>query len=215
MTDPVLNGTGQSSDLGSLIRASLLDQGFMIHDETIVPPDSLDKDNIRKLHAIAVRHKVDRATGGLRRHEPRLLERVANGSSLDPNRIRPRLVEVMPDSEDELPFRYVSVHWSIYVSSGYGRRSRFLVIDEQNDALIGIIGLDDPVFAIGPRDRWVGWSSEERRERLHHVMDAFVLGAIPPYSSLLCGKLVAMLATSAVRVHGPRYEGGGRSSGTG
>ena len=48
----------------------------------------------------------------------------------------------------------------------------------------------------GMRDCWIGWTKEDRQERLHHVMDAFVLGAVPPYSHLLCGKLVAMLAAS-------------------
>src|SRR5205823_6273432 len=43
---------------------------------------------------------------------------------------------------------------------------------------------------------WVRWNKEARKRRLHHVMDAFVLGAVPPYSFLLCGKLVAMLAAS-------------------
>ena len=46
------------------------------------------------------------------------------------------------------------------------------------------------------RDIWIGWTKEDRRERLHQVMDAFVLGAVPPYSSLLFGKLVALLAAS-------------------
>jgi hypothetical protein len=108
----------------------------------------------------------------------------------------PELVEVKPDSEDEQLFRYASLHWSIPVSSGYGRRLRFLVIDRHNDKLIGIIGLGDPVFALRARDSWIGWSAQARRERLRQVMDAFVLGAVPPYSYLLCGKLVAMLVAS-------------------
>jgi hypothetical protein len=103
---------------------------------------------------------------------------------------------VLPDSQDELLFRYVSLHWSIPVSSGYGRRLRFLVIDEQNEKLVGLIGLGDPVFSLSAREEWIGWDREARRERLNHVVEAFVLGAVPPYSSLLCGKLVAMLAAS-------------------
>jgi hypothetical protein len=95
-----------------------------------------------------------------------------------------------------LLFRYAALHWSIPVSSGYGRRLRFLVVDEFNGKLIGIIGLGDPVFNLGPRDGWIGWTKEDRNDRLRHVMDAFVLGAVPPYSFLLCGKLVAMLAAS-------------------
>ena len=74
---------------------------------------------------------------------------------------------------------------------------RYLVWDKNNGKLIGIIGLTDPVFNLTPRDAWVGWDASERRERLVHTMDAFVLGALPPYSRILGGKLVALLATSS------------------
>ena len=73
---------------------------------------------------------------------------------------------------------------------------RFLVEDESNGKLIGILGLGDPVYSLHDRDQWIGWDSETKKDRLYHVMDAFVLGAVPPYSKLMCGKLVAMLATS-------------------
>jgi len=52
------------------------------------------------------------------------------------------------------------------------------------------------VFALGSRDQWIGWSKPDARKRLRYVMDLFVLGAAPPYSFLLCGKLAALLATS-------------------
>ena len=113
-----------------------------------------------------------------------------------PDRIRPRLVLVQPGSEDELLFRYTRMHWSVPVSAGYGRRLRFVIYDESNGKLIGIFGLGDPVFGLNPRDQWIGWDSEARKKRLQCVMDLFVLGAVPPYSHLLCGKLVALLATS-------------------
>jgi len=74
---------------------------------------------------------------------------------------------------------------------------RFLVVDEQNDKLVGILGLGSPIFSLRVRDEWIGWDVEDRRKRLIHVMDAFVLGAVPPYSQLLCGKLVGSLAASA------------------
>ena len=82
------------------------------------------------------------------------------------------------------------------MSSGYGRRLRFLVVDQNNEKLIGLFGLGDPVFSLKDRDQWAGWDQEGRRERLHHVVDAYVLGAVPPYSFLLCGKLVALLTMS-------------------
>jgi hypothetical protein len=176
---------------------SLVQQGFSVRGGQIVAPDMSSKDALRDLHRQAVEHHRERSKAGLRRHEDRLLGKVADGSELRPSEIRPRLVVVPPDSEEELLFRWARLHWSIPTSAGYGRRLRFLVMDEAHDRLMGIIGLADPVFGLGGRDRWVGWDSATRRERLHQVMDAFVLGAIPPYNQLLAGKLVAMLATSS------------------
>lgn len=62
---------------------------------------------------------------------------------------------------------------------------------------------------MGARDDWVGWEPGVIRARLRHVMDAFVLGAVPPYNELLGGKLVAMLAASAEVRHAfkARYSG--------
>ena len=185
-----------AAELKAKIIQSLKEQGFRIHEGAVLPPNGLSKKKLRELHATAVEHRVGQARGGLFRKEDKLLERLASGSDLDPERISPRLVEVQSGSEEELLFRYASLHWSIPVSSGYGKRLRFVVIDSYNEKLIGIIGLGDPVYNLGPRDKWIGWTHADRQERLRNVMDAFVLGAVPPYSLLLCGKLVAMLVTS-------------------
>jgi hypothetical protein len=162
----------------------------------ILPPKKLSKERIRELHETAVEHRIERAREGLFRVEQGLMRHIAAGSEVDPSRMSPRLVRVLPDSEEELLFRYASLHWSIPVSSGYGRRLRFLVVDDSNCKLVGLIGLGDPIYSLEPRDEWVGWTPSDRKKRLRHVMDAFVLGAVPPYSFLLCGKLVAMLAAS-------------------
>lgn len=183
-------------NLKEMISEALIAQGFVIEGSRLHVPSPRDKDAIRALHGEAVAHKRAKSQATLGRFESRLLERFARGDEIDPARLSPVLIEVKPDSEDERLFRYASLHWSIPVSSGYGRRLRFLVIDQLNDKLIGIIGLGDPVFALKARDNWIGWPPDVRRERLRQVMDAFVLGAVPPYSYLLCGKLVAMLAAS-------------------
>jgi hypothetical protein len=83
------------------------------------------------------------------------------------------------------------------------------VIDDSNGKLVGLIGLGDPVYSLAPRDEWVGWTPSDRKRRLGNVMDAFVLGAVPPYSFLLCGKLVAILAASDVvrRAFKRKYRG--------
>jgi len=180
------------------IQTSLQSQGFIVGDRTIELPAEISKDTLRRLHEAATQYRIARARPYLARYESRFLTRfMAAGDIIDPSRIVPELVEVMPGSEEELLFRYACLHWSIPVSSGYGRRLRFLVMDRHHDRLIGLLGLGDPVFSIGPRDRWVGWTKARRGQMLHHVMDAFVLGAVPPYNRLLGGKLVAMLVVSA------------------
>ncbi len=181
-------------------------------NQSVLPPKELSKESIRELHETAVAHRIEMAKDSLFRKETELLQHIASGNEIAPTRIRPHLVEVLPDSDEELLFRYASLHWSIPVSSGYGRRLRFLVVDEHNGKLIGLIGLGDPVYSLGPRDDWVGWTIADRRKHLRNVMDAFVLGAVPPYSFLLCGKLVAMLvASDTVRNAFKRKYGGARS----
>lgn len=185
-----------AGELRESIIQSLQQQGFRLQGERLLPPPELDKERVRLLHSQATLHKTETKRGGLARHEGRLRNRLAEGFEVVPEQVVPRLVEVQPESEDELLFRYASLHWSIPVSSGYGRRLRFLVVDEHNEKLIGIFGLGDPVFTLGQRDAWVGWDKKGREQRLHNVLDAFVVGAVPPYSFLLCGKLVAMMVVS-------------------
>ena len=189
--------------LKRLVLRSLREQGFRMKGGQLLPPSDLSKDSLRQLHRTALDHKLERSKPGLIRYQEDLIQyqedliqSIASGSEMITENISPVLVEVQPDSREELLFRYATLHWSIPVSSGYGRRLRFLVMDAQNDKLIGVIGLGDPIFTLGARDNWIGWTKQDRQERLHHVMEAFVLGAVPPYSSLLCGKLVAMLAAS-------------------
>jgi hypothetical protein len=188
-TDPEL--------LKKRIRKSLRKQGFVLRTHTFHAPH-MDKQSIRDLNEVARQHRIEEARSTLGRFEAALLREFASGSEINPAAIKPVITEVQSKSRDELLFRYATLHWSIPVSSGYGRRLRFLVRDQQNGKLIGIIGLGDPVFSLGARDKWIGWDSSQRSLRLRNVLDAFVLGAVPPYRNLLCGKLIALLTTSEV-----------------
>ncbi len=200
------------AELRELIERSLKRQGFRLRDDHVVLPARLDKEKLRRLHLLSTQHRVEEAEPRLARYEDRLITHIASGCDVDPARIRPKLVEVRPDSEEELLFRHCSLHWSIPTSSGYGRRLRFLVVDQQNEKLIGLFGLCDPVFSVAARDQWIGWDFKTRRQRLRYMMEAFILGAVPPYSTLLCGKLVAMLcASDEVRAAFRRKYGDGES----
>jgi hypothetical protein len=73
---------------------------------------------------------------------------------------------------------------------------RYVVWDAYHERLVGIIALGDPVFNLSVRDNLIGWSSADRSERLVNLLDAYVLGAVPPYNMLLGGKAVACLIRS-------------------
>ena len=156
----------------------------------------LDKQSIRNVHQL---HRAD-AQERIRRALPHRLEQflgeIANGDEVDPSNIRPQLEEARSEKPTGDLFRIATLLWSVPVSQGYGRRLRFLVRDLQNGKLIGLFALGDPVFNLRKRDEWIGWDQQGRRERLVNVMDAYVVGAMPPYADLLGGKLITSLISS-------------------
>ncbi len=126
-----------------------------------------------------------------------LLPFFANGSEVQPEKIKPKLIPVeKPDSFEGRLFRFATSLWSVPVSRGYGRRMRYLVMDAHNNKLMGLFALGDPVLNMKARDTTIGWTVKDRMERLYHVMDAYVLGAVPPYNDLLIGKLIALTTTT-------------------
>lgn len=178
------------------IRFQLRKQGFKFEGGELRNPALQDKTSLRSLHAQARADKYLSMKVFLDDNEERLLEHFADGEEVDVEAFEPALVIVRPNSPENDLFRYASLLWSVPVSEGFGRRARFIVLDEYNHKLIGLFALGDPVFNLRARDDWIGWGPREREKRLYNVMDIFVLGAVPPYNILLGGKLVAMIAAS-------------------
>ena len=86
-------------------------------------------------------------------------------------------------------------HWSMPPNEYVGRRLRILVFD--GDYLVGLVGLASCIWGLMPRDKWIGWDVDTKRERIDYVIDAYVLGAIPPYNGIYRGsKLLAYLTAS-------------------
>ena len=127
---------------------------------------------------------------------PKLLQYFASGRDINPAAIQPKLERVYAKTWQADLFRLAALTWSVPVSNGFGRRLRYVIWDAQNEKLLGLIAIGDPVFNLSVRDGLIGWDAEDRRERLVNVMDAYVLGALPPYNMLLGGKMVACLVRS-------------------
>lgn len=155
-----------------------------------------DKDTIRTLHRIQRDDLIKSNTQFITKCSRQFLNHFASGVDVIPELITPNLERVYAGTWQADLFRFAALTWSVPVSNGYGRRLRFLVWDSSNDKLMGLIALGDPVFNLSVRDKHIGWNLEERASRLVNIMDAYVLGAVPPYNILLGGKMVACLVRS-------------------
>jgi hypothetical protein len=157
-----------------------------------------DKSRLRELH---LRAKVsDRSVNypELERQFDRLRSYFPNPTRIEPSRIDPYVIPVQERTLEERLFKITRGYWSMPYSKGYGRRLRFLVMDRNHQALIGIIGLQSPSADLGCRDRFLGVSSERKLSVVNNTMDAYTVGATPAYAPLLGGKLVAGYLCSPV-----------------
>lgn len=172
-------------------------QGFGYDKNKLILKNN-SKQSLRNLNRIAVRHLLENNNQFIQKYDKLFIsEYIADGREINPKEISPKLIYLdSKDTEETNLFRWVKLHWSIPISAGYGRRLRYLVMDEYTGKLMGIIGLADPVYALKDRDNLIGWNSETKAKRLRHLMDGFVIGAVPPYNLVLGGKLVASLLAS-------------------
>jgi hypothetical protein len=177
------------------VLAELTAAGFTIQDGQLTLPPGNVKDVARQLHQPQREAVLEAARAFIISHEADLLDYFAAGSDVDPRSIRPEVRPVASELDADL-FRFASLHWSVPVSQGYGRRNRFLIWDQSNGKLIGIFALADPVFNLSARDQVIGWDQQQRKQRLYNIFDAFVLGAVQPYRQLLGGKLAALCTIS-------------------
>jgi hypothetical protein len=182
------------------LRNHLKRVGFTRTATGFLQPPNGSKETVRSLHSAQRNALLKREREFVKRCWPNLKEYFAEGSEIIPERIDPQLELIEGGTWQSDLFRLASLFWSVPVSQGYGRRLRFLVWDKSNGKLIGLIGLGDPVFNLKVRDNLIGWTVQQRKNRLVNLMDAYVLGAVPPYNSLLCGKMVAcLIRTKEVR----------------
>ena len=178
------------------LRRHLTDLGFTKSASGDLTPPGTGKDAVRVLHAAQRNDRLDASRRFIGERSSELVKHFASGTEIDPARISPALQLISGGTWESDLFRLASLTWSVPVSAGFGRRLRYLVWDEHNGRLIGIIAIGDPVFNLSVRDTLVTWDVTARGERLVNIMDAYVLGALPPYNALLGGKLVACLLRS-------------------
>lgn len=169
-----------------------------------------NKDTLRQAH-LAARNET-RTPGSIEQIRwlyKKHLEYFIDGADLEVANIKPTLIFVEPNSQWESIFKVVRNTWSLPYSKGYGRRLRFVVYDTHHDAVIGILGFQSPPADLSCRDEMFDFPDDRKLELINRTMDVYTIGAIPPYSTLLGGKLVAGLvcADDVRRAYWQRYAG--------
>lgn len=192
----VVRLAAREASLKRKLRRHLRTLGFRKTRGGLLRVDGTSKDAVRSLHAVQKEARLRANKKFFAAKAATLIKYFAAGHDVNPAKISPVLESVSSDTFEGDLFRFASLTWSVPVSNGFGRRMRYLVWDEHNDKLIGLLAIGDPVFNLSVRDKLIGWDVAARSDRLVNVMDAYVLGAVPPYNSLLCGKLVACLVRS-------------------
>src|SRR3989344_553031 len=91
-------------------------------------------------------------------NEKFVLEHLANGSEITPEKIEPILEECTTEEQNNL-WRYVRFIGSIPYSEYVGRRLRFLIRDNSlpNKPVMGIAALGSSIMQLRDRDEWIGW----------------------------------------------------------
>ncbi|SET80883.1 Druantia anti-phage system protein DruA [Pseudomonas graminis] len=195
--DAIIIGVNlREANLKRKLREHLHFLGFTKTDEGALRPPGNGKDAIRTLHSAQREERLIASENFVTKKSGKLMHYFASGLDVNPEKISPVLERVSSSTWQSDLFRLAALSWSVPVSNGFGRRLRYLVWDQSNGKLMGIIAIGDPVFNLGVRDKFIGWNTHDRGARLVNIMDAYVLGAIPPYNSLLGGKLVACLLRS-------------------
>lgn len=125
-----------------------------------------------------------------------ILTRFAIGKSLRLDTIAPR-IHICRTEEDLRTFRYCRLLQTVPNMKRVGRQIEALVFDhgQGERVLMGAIGLASSPYTLGCLDRFLKWSDRQKKQAgLKSIMDLAVCMAVPPYSYLLGGKLVALLA---------------------
>ena len=188
----------QADELRQKIIDNLERQGFIIDGDTLHHPAIVDndKDKLRAMQSGSRQYIIDKWKPILYYREPEILENFAHGRDVVPEKIQPRLVYAQHGTLEHDIARYIALSTSVPTEKPRGRIRAYLVRDEQNDKVIGVIAVGSALLRQGDRDLWIGWDNPTRRKHMRHLVEAWGLVSVPPYTHLMGGKLVSLLGVS-------------------
>ena len=167
----------------------------------VIPPETYDKEVIRQAMSIKRNEIIGDNSQWIEKNLDFARANLADGKAVLNSKIKPR-IEVCETAKQHRLFRILRYYWSSPYSEYVGRRIKLIIRDHElkNKPVIGIAALGSSIIHIPERDDRIGWDIKTRTKNLIYAMDAYVIGALPPYNYLLGGKLVSyILASNDVR----------------
>jgi len=167
----------------------------------LIPPKHYGKKVVKAAMAYSRNEVIERNSNWINNHIELARTNLSSGIDVLKSEICPRIEVCKTQTHHDL-FRIFRYYWSSPSSDYVGRRIRLLIRDDgiKGCPIIGIAALGSSIIHIPDRDRWIGWDKETRTDKIVYMMDAYVVGALPPYNYLLGGKLVSyVLASNELR----------------
>ena len=132
-----------------------------------------------------------------------------NGKDLDPEKIDLDVISTSLDDKYEKLFKWWNLMWwSSPYQKSVGKSLRFVIWDRYHDSLFGIIGLFSPLINVSARNKYLGiYNRPDFTYILNKSLDAFRIGAMPPYNDLIGAKMVtlSLLSDKIRRYYNSKY----------
>ncbi len=163
----------------------------------VTPPEYYDKSTIKYSMECKRREAINNKMNWINTHITLARDNLADGTDVWNSEIIPIIEPCITQKQFDV-FRIFRYYWSSPYSEYVGRRIKLIFRDSalQNKPVIGIAAIGSSIIHIPDRDAWIGWDKSTRTNNLIYTMDAYVIGAIPPYNYLLGGKLISYLLCS-------------------
>jgi hypothetical protein len=190
-----LEGIMTKAELRAALIESLSTQGFSLNGSVL--PASFQKSHFKKIQLHSKKEQLKLQGDYIQAVTDTVTSFVRDGKTINPAAIKLELRLIEPDTVEEAIYRWWNVvWWSVPYQKAYGRQMRMLLWDTTHKAPFGLIGLQSPVLKMAVRDRYLNIPSENLDVIINKSMQAQRLGALPPYNTLLGGKMAAMSLTS-------------------
>jgi hypothetical protein len=82
-----------------------------------------------------------------------------------------RLTRVDNQEQRQLWYEYIDRYHYLGYQLPFGAQLRYFIESGRTDEILGCFQFSSPAWKMAPRDRWIGWSDEERKVNLQKIVN--------------------------------------------